>query len=59
MTHLARLAAEEVTPVLEEDGEGGGGVVVLHGGHIVVPHLNHTSAGTVILTHTLLIRMKT
>ena len=37
--YLAWLLAQEVVPLLQQDGEGGGGVVVLHGGHIVVANL--------------------
>ena len=39
VAYLAWLLAQEVVSLLEQDGEGGGGMVVLHGGHIIVADL--------------------
>lgn len=38
--HLARLPAQEVVALLQQNGEGRGGVVVLHGGHVIVADLH-------------------
>ena len=46
-TYLAWLCRQEVVSFLEQDGEGGGGVMVLHGGLVIVPHLGvHQSIHT-------------
>ena len=37
--YLARLLAQEVVPLLQQYGEGSGGVVVLHGGQVIVADL--------------------
>ena len=42
---LAWLLDQEVVSLLQQDGEGGGGMVVLHGGQVVVADLCTVSGG--------------
>ena len=37
--YLAWLLAQEIVPLLHQNGEGSGGMVVLHGGQVIVADL--------------------